>query len=114
MTNEKLNTALYKKMFAEQEKYRNWLLSQPPDEILKHTYEYTMRQDILISLEYHDLSDRQARALLKSPTPLADIFAKWENKETDHMDDIWSTVESRADEVAHSNHINYKSNEGRC
>ena len=59
MTNEKLNTALYKKMFAEQEKYRNWILSQPPDEILKHTYEYTMRQDILISLEYHDLSDRQ-------------------------------------------------------
>lgn len=34
MTNEELNTALYKKVFAEQEKYREWLLSQPPDEIL--------------------------------------------------------------------------------
>ncbi len=30
MTNEKLNTALYEKMFAEQEAYRAWLLSQPP------------------------------------------------------------------------------------
>lgn len=30
MTNEKLNTALYEKMFAEQETYRAWLLSQPP------------------------------------------------------------------------------------
>ena len=30
MTNEELNTALYKKVFAEQEKYREWLLSQPP------------------------------------------------------------------------------------
>ena len=29
MTNEELNTALYKKVFAEQEKYREWLLSQP-------------------------------------------------------------------------------------
>ena len=34
MTNEELNTALYKKVFAEQEKYREWLLSQPPDEML--------------------------------------------------------------------------------
>ena len=40
MTNEELNTALYKKVFAEQEKYREWLLSQPPDEILNHCYEY--------------------------------------------------------------------------
>ena len=34
MTNEELNTALYKKVFAEQEQYREWLFSQPPDEIL--------------------------------------------------------------------------------
>ena len=29
MTNAELNTALYQKMFAEQETYREWLLSQP-------------------------------------------------------------------------------------
>lgn len=40
MINEELNTALYKKVFAEQEQYREWLLSQPPDEILNHCYEY--------------------------------------------------------------------------
>lgn len=50
MTNEELNTALYEKMFAEQEKYRAWLLSQPPEEILNHTYEYTMREDILYGI----------------------------------------------------------------
>ena len=59
MTNEELNTALYQKMFAEQETYRKWLLEQPPEEILKHTYEYTVREDILLSLEYHDLTDAQ-------------------------------------------------------
>ena len=37
MTNEQLNTALYEKMFAEQEKFRKWLLGQPPEEILNHT-----------------------------------------------------------------------------
>ena len=39
MTNEELNTALYEKMFAEQETYRSWLLSLPPEEILNHAYE---------------------------------------------------------------------------
>ncbi len=94
--NEALNTALYDKMFAEQEKYREWLLTQPPEEILKHTYEYTVREDIVLSLEYHDLPTDQARALLRSQSPLADVFKDWENKETGYMDDIWQTVEDRA------------------
>lgn len=96
MTNEQLNTALYEKMFAEQEAYREWLLGQPPEEILNHTYEYTVREDILMSLEYHDLPDTQARAMLKSPRPLSDVFKDWEQKETGYMDDIWQTVEERA------------------
>ena len=62
MTNEELNTALYKKVFAEQEKYREWLLSQPPDEILNHCYEYTVREDIVLALEEYNLSDKQCKA----------------------------------------------------
>ena len=96
MTNEQLNTALYEKMFAEQKAYHTWLLSQPPEEILNHTYEYTIREDILMALEYHDLPDAQAMALLVSPSPLADVFKDWEDKETGYMDDIWQTVEDRA------------------
>ena len=99
MNNQELNTALYEKMFAEQETYRKWLLTQPPEEILNHTYEYTVREDILLSLEYHDLPDAQAKALLKSPSPLADVFKDWEKKETGHMEDIWQTVEDRAKEA---------------
>lgn len=105
MTNEELNTALYQKMFAEQEQFRNWLLGQPPDEIIKHCYEYTMREDILLSLEYNDLSDKQAKALLKSPTPLGDVFKKWETWETNHMSNIWECVESRANEVVRADFI---------
>lgn len=41
MTQAVLNTRLYQKMFAEQEKYKSWLLTQPPNEILNHAYEYT-------------------------------------------------------------------------
>lgn len=89
MTNEELNTRLYEKMFAEQEQFRDWLLSQPPAEILNHAYEYTVREDILMSLEYHDLEDSQARALLKSDKPLKQIFERWENQETSYMDTVW-------------------------
>ena len=85
MTNEELNTRLYEKMFAEQEQFRDWLLSQPPAEILNHAYEYTVREDILMSLEYHDLEDSQARALLKSDKPLKQIFERWENQETSYI-----------------------------
>ena len=35
MTNEELNTDLYKKMFAEHVKYRNWFLSRLLNEILR-------------------------------------------------------------------------------
>ena len=97
MTNEERNTALYQKMFAEQEKFRDWLKGQSPEEILNHAYEYTVREDILLSLEYHDLSDAQAEALMKSPSPLADVFRDFEKRETDHMETIWDCLESRAD-----------------
>ena len=67
MTNDELNTALYEKMFAEQETYRAWLLSQPSEEILNHTYEYTVREDILLSMEYNDLPDAQAKRTRRNP-----------------------------------------------
>ena len=90
------NTALYGKMSDEQDKFRDWLKSQPPEEILHHTYEYTVREDILMSLEYHDLEDSQARALLKSGKPLKQIFERWENQETSYMDTVWDTVQEQA------------------
>ena len=102
MTNEELNTRLYEKMFAEQEQFRNWLLSQPPAEILNHCYQYTVREDILLAIEYNNLSDTQAIALLQSHSPLGDIFADWENRETNYMDDIWDTIQIRANEVVKS------------
>ena len=45
------NALLYDKMKAEQDKYKDWLLSQPPEEILNHTYEYTMREDIVMCIK---------------------------------------------------------------
>ena len=113
MNQSKLNTQLYQKMFAEQKLYRAGLLLLPPSEILNHAYEYVCREDILLSLEYNDLSPRQAMALLKSPAPLADIFKKWESQETNHMEDIWNTVEARANEVVRADFIAQRKDDAR-
>ena len=99
MNTETINTQLYEKMFAEQERYRDWLLHQPPEEILNHTYEYTAREDILMTLEDNDLSFEQAWALLSSPTPLADVFKEFENRETDYMDVVRESMASRANTI---------------
>lgn len=99
MNTETINTQLYEKMFAEQERYRDWLLHQPPEEILNHTYEYTIREDILMEMEYLELSYSQIQMLLSSPTPLADIFKEYDQQETSHMEEIRDCCISRADEV---------------
>lgn len=102
MTNGERNTALYQKMFAEQEVFRDWLKGQSPEEILNHAYEYTVREDILLSLEYHHLTDAQADALMKSPSPLADVFRDFEKLETHHMETVWDCLENRADAILES------------
>ena len=94
-----LNTALYEKMAAEQDKFRDWLKSQPSAEILNHAYAYTVREDIVMAMEELELTAAQAQALLDSPTPLADVYRYFEKLETDHMDVIRDSIENRADDV---------------
>lgn len=114
MDQAKLNTQLYQKMFAEQKLYKAGLLLMPPTEILSHAYEYVCRENILLSLEYNDLSCRQALALLKSPTPLADVFKKLENTGGSiQMDCIWNTVEARANEVVRADFIAQRRDDAR-
>ena len=74
------NTALYEKMAAEQDKFRDWLKSQPPEEILNHAYEYTVREDILMAMEELDLPQSRAAALLASPSPLADVYKEFADR----------------------------------
>lgn len=99
MTAEELTTVLYRKMKAEQGSYRDWLLGLPPEEILDHAYEYSVREDILIAMEERELSAEQALVLLSSPCPLDDVYHEWQKRDTGYMSDIRDTIEDRANEV---------------
>ena len=99
MNTNDLNTALCEKMTAEQDKFRDWLKSQSPEEVLNHAYEYTIREDIVMAMEELELTDAQAQALLDSPSPLADVYRYFEKLETGYMDVIRDSIENRADDV---------------
>lgn len=99
MTPEEMNTAIYHKMEAEQDSYRDWLLTLPPDEILQHAYEYAVRQDILFAMEDLELQPEQCRALMKSPCPVADVLRDFEKLELGYMETIRDCIEGRADKL---------------
>ena len=62
------------KMTDEFNAYRAWLLTQPPEEILNHAYEYTTKQDIMLNVADAGLSPAQLETMLRSPCPLEDVF----------------------------------------
>ena len=97
METEKLNQALYDKMAEEQKSFRDWLMEQPPGEILNHAYEYSAREDILMAMEESNLPEQQAAALLKSPSPLADVYKDFCKIETGQMETVRDCIEARAD-----------------
>ena len=99
MAENNVYTQLYERMFEEQERFREWLLAQPPSEILNHSYEYSMREDILMAIEYSELEEKHAKALLDGNVTLSDLYDDFSDLETDHMQDVRDTIGSRASKV---------------
>jgi hypothetical protein len=99
MTNEEMHAALYDRFRAEQDNYRAWLLKQTPEEILNHSYEYTVREDIVMTMENIELCPEQAAALLWKGTTLSAIFKDFTKVETGYMDIISETVENKAKDI---------------
>lgn len=91
--------ALLDKMTAEQDAFRESLLTLSPPEVLERSYEYNIREDILLGMESWELDSRYTEALLASPTPLADVYHMYEQSETDHMDTVRSALEQQAESV---------------
>lgn len=96
MNQEEMNTQLYEKLAAEQTKYRDWLMGQPPEEILNHAYEYAIREDILAAAELMDMPQAQAAALLAVPSPMAAIYGEWKDRESPDLDPLLDCISDRA------------------
>lgn len=80
---EQLTDALVEKMQAEQEDFIAALRTMPPEKILNLAREYIGREDVLMALAFKNLPIEQAQALLKSPSPLADIVKEYRHQGVD-------------------------------
>lgn len=97
MADTELSSKLYEKVSAEQDKFRAWLMEQPPADILNHAVEYAVREDILMEIGALELPDDQARALLASTDTMADIYRTFSKMaDTGHMDVVRESIEDRA------------------
>lgn len=97
MADTELSSKLYEKMSVEQDKFRAWLVEQPPADILLHAVEYAVREDILMEMEALELPDDQVRALLASSDTMADIYKTFSKMaDTGHMDVVRESIEDRA------------------
>ena len=86
-------------MKDEQDTYRERLMRLPPKDILQHSYEYTVREDILMVMENTTLPPHQCEALLKSPCLIQDIYDDFNKIETEHMDTIYECIQKRANKI---------------
>ena len=96
MTPEEMNTQLYEKLTAEQAKYRDWLMGQPPEEMLNHAYEYAVREDILAAAELMDMPQAQAAALLAVSSPMEAIYGEWTERKSSDLDPMLDCISNRA------------------
>lgn len=102
MVDEKMQAKLYRKMAAEQERYRKWLLGQPPDEILTHALEYAIREGIVETVKEDELPMTQVGPLLKSRTPLAEVFQQWKYHQVGYLEGIRDAFERSADVISYN------------
>ena len=93
-----MSLALYEKLVQEQEQYAEGWKTQPPDVILKHAYEYAVREDIVLLLEYNEPTEQEARALLQEQNVIEKVLQLWEEKETSYMQELWQTMEQYAED----------------
>lgn len=104
-TAEEFNAELYEKVCAEFEEYKNNLLAMSPEQILEHAYDYAIREDIVLALEYFDLHARQAQALLKADNVLDAVLEKWEGWKNNYMESIQEAIECKANEISRAEYL---------
>ena len=91
---------LYEKLCQEQAAFRDELLALPPEQILDKAWEYLVREDILLTMEYNELDDEQAKALLELPDAMSDLCDTVKGKDSRQQETIWREIEERSNVLA--------------
>lgn len=91
---------LLEKLSNELENFRLSLLDMPCSEAIEHSYEYTVKKDIVIAIENSTLSNSQYKALCGFPFPLEAIYSSFSKLDsTDYMEQLCLVAEKEADKL---------------
>ena len=101
MEQAEMMQVLFAKMSAEQGGYRKWLVSLPPEEILEHAYEYTVREAALSLMGKVELSKGQITALFATKTPLTGICDEFFSRDIGYEIELTDCIEVFANDAAH-------------
>ena len=97
MTYDELTEALSDKMQTEQDRFKVELLKLPPEDILRKSYEYWMREEILLAVNEHSLTDAQLSALAKLDNPLSAAYQEFLDTDHDTLEPLVDSLESLAE-----------------
>lgn len=89
--------ALLHRLCAEQTTYATRLSRQKPEEILKHAYEYIVRENIIACVDEIELTDAQLTALLAFPSPMDAIYGEYDRRDAPQMEVVRDSIRSCAD-----------------
>lgn len=103
MSNQKqLTHELLVKMLEEMSSFKTMLEGLSVSMALCYAQEYCLKQEVMYYLDDHPISEKQAQALLSSPTPLADIVDTYEEIGCDCSDKIRDLIVSCAESKVNS------------
>ena len=89
---QSLNQKLAERVEHELADFREDILSKSPQEVYATAYQIIIKSDIAKCFSEANYSPQAAKALMKSPNLLQDIYEEWLGREDSHMDELRQTV----------------------
>ena len=108
MSTESLKNKLLEKAMHEQSEYIESLKKLPPENIIERAYEKVMRDDIVTTIEFSPMTEKQLKALLKLKYPISACFDEWQKKDETYMDRLIDTVDKFAEKLVKDEEQNKK------
>lgn len=109
MNERETNIILRRKVRTEFSLFRKKLLSQNPQYVLDHAYEYATKADMLTLINETEFTTEEARAMLTKPKVLDALFNEYGNHSSNSMDVLVSFMKDKAEEFAAAYHARVNS-----
>ena len=89
---QSLNQRLTDKVRRELSSFREEMQAKTPQEIYDAAYQIAMKNEIADCFSNADYSPQAAKAFMKSPNLLQDVYEEWLGREDSHMDELRQTI----------------------